>query len=103
MYFFGNNSGTVADASQLQTKWLTQIHTRAQVFGESWTWMPSARWVNEARFGYNRLYQPTFTSDHNANIQQYRPGYRSNQPALRRTAAHQRFSRLHFPAGTGRL
>ncbi|MBZ5546830.1 MAG: carboxypeptidase regulatory-like domain-containing protein [Acidobacteriia bacterium] len=69
MYFFGNNSGTVADASQLQTKWLTQIHTRAQVFGQSWTYVPNARWVNEARFGYNRLYQPTFTNDHNANIQ----------------------------------
>jgi hypothetical protein len=68
MYFFGNNSGTVSDASQLQTKWLTQIHTRAQVFGESWTFVPNARWVNEARFGYNRLYQPTFTNDHNTNI-----------------------------------
>jgi len=68
MYFFGNNSGTVSDASQLQTKWLTQIHTRAQVFGESWTFVPSARWVNEARFGYNRLYQPTFTNDHTTNI-----------------------------------
>lgn len=67
MYFFGNNSGTVSDASQLQTKWLTQIHTRAQVFGENWTYIPSARWVNEARFGYNRLYQPTFTNDHNVN------------------------------------
>jgi hypothetical protein len=68
MYFFGNNSGTVSDASQLQKKWLTQIHTRAQVFGENWTYVPNARWVNEARFGYNRLYQPTFTNDHNTNI-----------------------------------
>ena len=69
VYFFGNNSGTVSDASQLQTRWLTQIHTRAQVFGENWTYVPTARWVNEARFGYNRLYQPTFTSDHASNIQ----------------------------------
>jgi len=53
LYFFGNNSGTVSDAGQLQTKWLTQIHTRAQVFGANWTWIPSSRWVNEARFGYN--------------------------------------------------
>ena len=42
-YFFGNNSGTVSDASQLQTKWLTQIHTRAQVIGENWTYVPNAR------------------------------------------------------------
>ncbi|HEX9112394.1 MAG TPA: carboxypeptidase-like regulatory domain-containing protein [Terriglobales bacterium] len=69
MYFFGNNSGTVSDASQVQTKWLTQIHTRAQVFGENWTYVPNARWVNEARFGYNRLYQPTFVNDHTTNIQ----------------------------------
>src|SRR5258707_3369924 len=64
LYFFGNNSGTVADALQVQPQWLTDIHTRAQVFGENWTWVPSARWVNEARFGYNRLYSPTFLGDH---------------------------------------
>ena len=69
MYFFGDNSGTVSDASQIQTKWLTQIHTRAQVFGENWTYAPNARLVNEARFGYNRLYQPTFTNDHTTNLQ----------------------------------
>lgn len=64
LYFFGNNSGTVSDANQLQTKWLTQIHTRSQVLGGTWTFVPSSHWVNEARFGYNRLYQPTFTNDH---------------------------------------
>jgi hypothetical protein len=63
-YFFGNDSGTVDDALQLQSKWLTLIHTRAQVFGLNWTWVASSRWVNEARFGYNRLYQPTFSADH---------------------------------------
>jgi len=71
MYFFGNNSGTVSDASQLQPQWLTQIHTRAQVVGANWTWIPSSRWVNEARFGYNRLYQPTFTADHSKPASAY--------------------------------
>jgi Carboxypeptidase regulatory-like domain len=71
IYFFGNNSGTVSDASQLQAKWLTQIHTRAQVFGGNWVWTPNSRWVNEARFGYNRLYQPTFTADHNVPASAY--------------------------------
>ncbi|MFZ3333445.1 MAG: carboxypeptidase regulatory-like domain-containing protein [Candidatus Acidiferrales bacterium] len=65
MYFFGNNSGTVDDAIQLQPQWLTLIHTRAQVFGLNWTWVPNSRWVNEARFGYNRLTQPTYSADHN--------------------------------------
>jgi hypothetical protein len=70
-YFFGNNNGTVSDASQLQTIWLTAIHTRAQVFGINWTYVPNSTWVNEARFGYNRLYQPTFTNDHNVPASSY--------------------------------
>ncbi len=71
IYFFGNNSGTVADASEIQPQWLTLIHTRAQVFGENWTYVPNPNWVNEARFGYNRLYQPTFTDDHNVPASSY--------------------------------
>jgi len=71
MYFYGNNDGTVQDASQLQTKWLTQIHTRAQVFGANWIWTPSSDWVNEARYGYNRLYQPTFPNDHDVPASSY--------------------------------
>jgi len=63
MYFFGNNSGTVEDFPELQDKWRSKIHTRAQVVGGSWIFTPSARWVNEARFGYNRLYQPTLPGD----------------------------------------
>lgn len=64
LYFFGNNSGTVEDFPELQSEWLTLIHTRAQVFGASWTYVPGSRWVNEVRFGYNRLYQPTYNKDH---------------------------------------
>ena len=67
MYFFGNNSGTVQDFPEFQPKWLTLIHTRAQVLGTNWVWVPNSRWVNEARFGYNRLYQPTYAADHNVS------------------------------------
>ncbi len=63
MYFFGNNSGTVEDFPELQPQWLSDIHTRAQVVGGNWIWTPNARWVNEARVGYNRLYQPTLPGD----------------------------------------
>jgi Carboxypeptidase regulatory-like domain/TonB dependent receptor len=63
MYFYGNDSGTVEDFPELQSKWRSNIHTRAQVVGGSWIWTPSTRWVNEARVGYNRLYQPTFPGD----------------------------------------
>ncbi|HZW81019.1 MAG TPA: carboxypeptidase regulatory-like domain-containing protein [Candidatus Deferrimicrobiaceae bacterium] len=63
MYFFGNNSGTVEDFPELQSKWRSDIHTRAQVVGGNWIWTPNAQWVNEARVGYNRLYQPTLPGD----------------------------------------
>jgi len=71
LYFFGNNTGTANDAGETQPEWLTLIHTRAQVVGVNWTWAQSSRWVNEARFGYNRLYQPTFTADHNVAASTY--------------------------------
>jgi len=71
MYFFGNNSGTVEDFPELQSKWRSKIHTRAQVVGGSWAWTPSARWVNEARVGYNRLYQPTLPGDLNTPASSY--------------------------------
>ena len=71
MYFFGNNRGTVEDFPELQSKWLSDIHTRAQVVGGSWIWTPNARWVNEARMGYNRLYQPTLPGDLGTSASSY--------------------------------
>src|SRR5690349_12437772 len=71
MYFFGNNRGTVEDFPELQAFWRSQIHTRAQVAGGSWVWVPNGRWVNEARFGYNRLYQPTLPGDINTPASAY--------------------------------
>ncbi|HLW84423.1 MAG TPA: carboxypeptidase-like regulatory domain-containing protein [Candidatus Sulfotelmatobacter sp.] len=70
-YFFGNNSGNVEDFPELQQRWLSTIHTRAQVVGGNWIWTPSARWVNEARVGYNRLYQPTLPDDLNTAASTY--------------------------------
>jgi hypothetical protein len=71
MYFFGDNSGTVEDFPELQQKWLSDIHTRAQVVGGNWVTTPSARLVNEARAGYNRLYQPTLPGDLNTPASAY--------------------------------
>jgi hypothetical protein len=71
MYFYGNNSGTVEDFPELQSKWRSKIHTRAQVVGGAWIWIPNARWVNEARVGYNRLYQPTLPGDLNTPASDY--------------------------------
>ena len=71
MYFYGNNNGTVEDFPELQSDWRSKIHTRAQVVGGNWIWTPGTRWVNEARAGYNRLYQPTFPGDLNTPASAY--------------------------------
>ena len=71
MYFFGNNTGTVEDFPELQSRWRSDIHTRAQVVGGNWVWTPSPHWVNEARAGYNRLYQPTLPGDLNTPASSY--------------------------------
>ena len=71
MYFYGNNSGTVEDFPEMQTRWRSKIHTRAQVVGGNWIWTPNARWANEARVGYNRLYQPTLPGDLNVPASTY--------------------------------
>lgn len=71
MYFFGDNAGTVEDFPELESQWRSVIHTRAQVGGGNWVWTPSARWVNEARVGYNRLYQPTLPGDLNTPASAY--------------------------------
>jgi hypothetical protein len=63
MYFFGNNTGIVEDFPELQARWRSDIHTRAQIVGGDWIWTPNTSWVNEARAGYNRLYQPTLPGD----------------------------------------
>ncbi len=70
-YFFGNNSGTAEDFPELQNQWRSKIHTRAQVVGGNWIWTPNTRWVNEARVGYSRLYQPTFPVDINMPASAY--------------------------------
>jgi Carboxypeptidase regulatory-like domain/TonB dependent receptor len=71
MYFYGNNNGTVEDFPELQSQWRSKIHTRAQVVGGSWIFTPNSRWVNEARVGYNRLYQPTLPGDLNTPASAY--------------------------------
>jgi hypothetical protein len=70
-YFFGNNSGTAEDFPELQTQWRSKIHTRAQVVGGDWIWTPNSKWVNEARAGYSRLYQPTLPGDLNTPASAY--------------------------------
>ena len=68
MYFFGQNDGTWNDAgNELQPQWRAVIHTRAQVASGSYVWSPNPAWVNEARVGFNHLFQPTSSADSGVN------------------------------------
>jgi hypothetical protein len=72
LYFFGDSSGVVNDApNELAQPWETLVHTRSQVIGTNWVWTPNSTWVNEARFGYQRLYQPTYSVDHTVDPTTY--------------------------------
>jgi hypothetical protein len=66
-YFIGDSLQTEQDQPVAQPQWMSQARTRAQVLGAGWVWMPNPRWVNEARVGYNRLWQTFLTADANLN------------------------------------
>ena len=63
-YFFGDSLQIERDIPVLRAEWQSQSQLRAQVFGLNHTWIPNARWVNEARFGFNRFWQAILTADH---------------------------------------
>src|SRR2546421_3592915 len=66
-YFFGDSLQTELDIPDLREQWESQSRLRAQVFGFNYTWVPNARWVIEARFGFNRFWQSILTADHASN------------------------------------
>ena len=56
-YFYANSLQTEEDTAPLRLDWLSTATTKIHVTGLNWTWTPNSRWVNEARFGYNRYWQ----------------------------------------------
>ena len=66
-YFFGDSFQVERDIPVLRPEWQSQSQLRAQVVGVNHTWNPSPRWVNEAKFGYNRFWQAILTVDHDKN------------------------------------
>jgi hypothetical protein len=62
-YFFGDSLQTEQDITVLRPEWRSTSDLNAQVFGVNWTWAPNVRWVNEAKFGYNRFWQKIQTAD----------------------------------------
>jgi hypothetical protein len=70
-YFIGDSLQTEQDQPVLSRQWESQASTRAQVIGANWLWTPNAYWVNEAKFGYNRLTQLLLTADSNVTPTTY--------------------------------
>jgi carboxypeptidase family protein/TonB-dependent receptor-like protein len=64
-YFFGDSLQTEQDIAVLQPEWRSTSDLNAQVVGANWIWTPNVRWVNEAKFGYNRFWQAILTADAN--------------------------------------
>ena len=70
-YFFGNGGGPVEDNPVTQAGFLSVQHVRAQAVATHWAWTPNSRWVNEARFGFNRYYGPVQSADNNVPASSY--------------------------------
>lgn len=66
-YIIGDSLQTEQDQPVLDPRWRSQAVTRAQVLGGTWAHMPNAKWVNEVRVGYNRLWQTFLTADASLN------------------------------------
>ena len=62
-YFIGDSLQTEQDIFVLRPEWRSTSDLNAQVFGINWIWAPNTRWVNEAKFGYNRFWQKIVTAD----------------------------------------
>ncbi len=66
-YVYANSLQTEEDTSALGPQFLSQAGTKVGVMGVNWTYAPNSRWVNEARFGFNRDWQQLYTKDHNVD------------------------------------
>ncbi|HEX2775315.1 MAG TPA: TonB-dependent receptor [Candidatus Acidoferrales bacterium] len=66
-YFFADSTQTEEDGDYLLPQFLSQALSRPQIIGGNWAYTPNSSWVNEARFGYNRISQQIVSADHNVN------------------------------------
>src|SRR5262249_40344620 len=62
-WFYGDSLQTEQDIPVLRPEWRSTSDLNAQVVGLNWIWTPNGRWVNEAKFGYNRFWQAILTVD----------------------------------------
>jgi hypothetical protein len=55
MLFIGNYSGVGEDHGQVDEAFTNTMPIRVWSIVANWIWTPNSRWVNEARFGYDRM------------------------------------------------
>jgi hypothetical protein len=67
-WVYGNSDQTEEDGIALRPEWLSLATTKNTVVGVNWTWTPNARWVNQATFGFNNMWQSINTADYNVDI-----------------------------------
>jgi len=70
-FIYSNANQVEEDTVPLRPEWLSTTSPTTQVFGVNWTHAPNSRWVNDARFSYNRFSEAIFPVDHNVNPLQY--------------------------------
>ncbi len=62
-YFFGNDTITGMDATELLAQFRTKVHSRAQTVAGHWAWTPSSTWANELRGGLTHYTLQIIPSD----------------------------------------
>jgi hypothetical protein len=70
-YFFTDSYLAEEDTIAIRPDWLSVARTKIGVTGVNWTWIPNARWVNEARFGYSRNWQNDNVVDYQKSALSY--------------------------------
>jgi Carboxypeptidase regulatory-like domain/TonB dependent receptor len=70
-FIYANANQIEEDTVPLRPEWLSTTSPVTQVFGVSWTHTPNSRWINDARFSYNRFNEAIFPVDHNVNPTTY--------------------------------
>jgi len=62
-YFVGNFDGLGFQGAPAQPYWDVTSHAKSMIIGAHWTWLASSSVVNEAHFGTNRFFQPSYPGD----------------------------------------
>lgn len=70
-FIYANSNQTEEDGIPWRQEWLSHAAPITQVFGGDWTWTPNSRWVNTARFSYNRFDETIAPADANVNPTTY--------------------------------